>query len=119
MVRRTLDGRPCAPGTRARVPSRRAGYHAQVTYESSGTPALPTEHVGFSSYNYGTTGRASGMPAELLLRVAGWSQHASGLYRPEWGRWNGAPPYGDDPDGSRKIKDGIAYYEKGQHTGQR
>jgi hypothetical protein len=89
---------------------------AVIRYANSGPNPARTQYVEFASFNYGATGRASGLPAELLLRVAGWSQQASGLYRPEWGTWDGAPPYGDDPDGSSKIRDGILYYEQRQEA---
>lgn len=75
------------------------------------TRAPESEHLDFSSFNYGATGRAAGMPAELLLRVAGWSQQASSLARDEWGRWDGSPPYGDDPRGAAQVANGIAYFE--------
>ena len=78
-------------------------------------PAPESEYLDFSSFNFGATGRAAGMPAELLLRVAGWSQHASGLSRPDWGRWSDGPPYGDDPRGSEQVSNGIAYFESKQH----
>ena len=92
---------------------------AQVKYTAIGAPVPPTEHVEFSCFNYGATGRAAGIPAELLLRAAGWSQQASGIYRPEWGTWDGPAPYGDDPQGSRKIKEGILYHEQRRTSGQR
>jgi len=79
------------------------------------SPAPESEYLDFSSFNYGATGRAAGMPAELLLRLAGWSQHASGLSRPEWGRWSDRPPYGDDPRGSEQVSNGIAYFDSKQH----
>ena len=109
-----------APVTQDRV-YRRAErvVNTPVTYTTTGAPAPLTEYVDYSSFNYGATGRASGIPAELLLRAAGWSQQASGVYRPEWGTWDGPPPYGDDPDGSSKIKDGIRYYEQTHKRGQR
>lgn len=65
--------------------------------------------IQFSSMNYGATGRAAGLPAELLLRWAGWSQEQSGLHRKEWGVWSGSSPYGDDPSGNAAILDGIEY----------
>jgi hypothetical protein len=67
--------------------------------------------IEFSSFNFGATGRAAGVPKELLLRWAGWSQMASGLHRPEWGAWSQSPPYGDDPSGSESILRGIQYYD--------
>jgi len=74
-------------------------------------PVEPSSYLDFSSFNYGATGRAAGMPPEFLLRLAGWSQQASGLHRSEWGEWAGSAPYGDDPRGSAKVIDGIQYYE--------
>lgn len=70
-----------------------------------------SRYLDFANYNYGATGRAAGMPREYLLRVAGWSQQASGLYRREWGNWAGSAPYGDDPRGRVQILGGINYYE--------
>lgn len=85
----------------------------KVTYETAAdlTRAPESEYLDFSSFNYGATGRAAGVPAEVLLRVAGWSQEASGLTRDEWGRWDGSPPYGDDPRGAAQVANGIAYFE--------
>ena len=51
------------------------------------------------------------MSKECLLRIAGWSQEASGLHRAEWGTWSGKPPYGDDPRETSTILDGVHYYE--------
>lgn len=85
----------------------------RVIYETAADliRAPESEYLDFSSFNYGATGRAAGMPAELLLRVAGWSQQASGLTRDEWGRWDGSPPYGDDPRGAAQVANGIAHFE--------
>jgi hypothetical protein len=109
-----------APVPRERV-YRRAerAIGAEVRYTTFGTPVPQTEYLEYSSFNYGATGRASGIPAELLLRAAGWSQEASGIYRPEWGSWDGPAPYGDDPEGSRRITDGIQYYEQTHKSDQR
>ncbi|MBL8226582.1 MAG: hypothetical protein JNM50_14750 [Chromatiales bacterium] len=68
--------------------------------------------------NYGATGRAAGIPGEALARIAGWSQAASGLWRTEWGHWNGAAPYGDDPDGRAKVLEGITCFEVDQCAGR-
>jgi hypothetical protein len=91
---------------------------AVIRYAYAGPSPPRTQYLDFASFNYGATGRASGIPAELLLRAAGWSQQASGLYRSGWGTWDGAPPYGDDPDGSRQIRNGILYYEQSQKKTQ-
>jgi hypothetical protein len=61
--------------------------------------------------NYGATGRAAGIPKEVLLRLAGWAQERSGLYRSEWGHWSGSPPYGVAPHTLEKIEAGFRYYE--------
>lgn len=83
-----------------------------VEYEEDPSLSIVTsEYVEFASYNFGATGRAAGVPAETLLRIAGWSQAAAGLSRPEWGTWDGAAPYGDDPRGHDQVSNGIQYYE--------
>lgn len=79
-------------------------------------PVESSQYLDFSSFNYGATGRAAGMPREFLLRLAGWSQQASGLHRSEWGNWAGPAPYGDDPRGRTKVMDGIQYYETKYHS---
>lgn len=64
--------------------------------------------LDLASFDFGASGRRQGMPAELLLRVAGWSQQASGLHRPEWGVWTGPAPHGDGPRGAAQVARGIA-----------
>lgn len=83
----------------------------RIVYSTGGQAAPPSEYVDFANFNYGATGRAAGLPAELLQRAAGWAQEASGLYRAEWGSWTGAHPYGDDPRGRAKVKEGMEYFE--------
>lgn len=84
-----------------------------IVYKAGADAASPTDPklLEFSSFNFGATGRAAGLPAEVLLRWAGWCQMASGLYKLEFGSWSGDVPYGDDPTGSAAILDGIRYYE--------
>lgn len=84
-----------------------------IIYKISTENASPTDPkvLALSSLNFGATGRAAGLPAEVLLRWAGWSQMASGLYKPEFGSWSGDAPYGDDPTGSTAILDGIRLYD--------
>jgi putative RNase toxin 44 of polymorphic toxin system len=72
---------------------------------------VPTVVLDYSNFNYGAKSRAVGMTKECLLRIAGWSQEASGLHRAEWGTWSGQPPYGDDPRETSTILDGVHYYE--------
>ena len=87
------------------------GGGLKITYAASGPAEAPSQYVDYASYNYGAMGRAAGLPMEMLQRVAGWSQEASGLYRPEWGTWWGEYPYGDDPRGREMVMGGIKYYE--------
>lgn len=94
-----------------------SGITITYTIKGSATPPTSQETLDFSNFNYGATGRAAGLPLELLLRLAGWTQQASGLYRQEWGEWSGGPPYGDDPRGSEKIRGGVDYYE--EHYGRK
>jgi len=64
----------------------------------------------FANINYGVTGLAAGIPKEVLYRIAGWSQQASGLYRTNWGAWYGRSPYGDNPEERNMINYGMQYY---------
>lgn len=70
------------------------------------------DRLDFSNVNFGATGLAAGMPRELLLRLAGWSQEASGLHRNEWKNWLDEEPYGDDPSELQKIKDGFGFFDQ-------
>lgn len=83
------------------------GAGAAVSTRTDGTV------LDAASFDYGATGRAAGMPVEMLERMAGWSQQSSGLYREEWGIWSGPPPYGDGPRGAAQIARGIRYVESG------
>jgi len=65
--------------------------------------------AAFGNFNFGATGTAAGIPAEILLMGAGWAQSRAGTSRPEWGNWRGGPPYGDDPEDQRAIREGINY----------
>lgn len=89
-----------------------------IAYAVLGPPATPTSQNALdeSNRNWGANGRAVGLPDEVLLRWAGWAQQASGLHRDDWGNWHDAAPYGDDPRGRTKIREGIDYYAD---TGQR
>jgi hypothetical protein len=88
----------------------------RIIYAIEGAPVPPTEYVDFAIFNYGATGRAAGLPLELLQRAAGWAQQASGVHRPEWGTWFGDYPYGDDPRGRMKLTEGAEYYESKYRT---
>lgn len=91
-----------------------------IAYEVQGEAVgqTPQESLDFASLNFGATGRAVGIPGEALLRVAGWSQIASGLWRTEWGQWNESAPYGDDPAGTARVLEGITCYEVDRCAGK-
>lgn len=65
--------------------------------------------AAFGNFNYGATGTAAGIPADILLMGAGWAQSRAGMSKPSWGTWYQKPPYGDDPSDQRAIKEGIEY----------
>lgn len=83
-----------------------------VDYAALGPAARTTAQGALDESNrgWGTHGRSVGLPEEVLLRWAGWAQKASGLYRAEWGAWNGTAPYGDDPGGRDRIREGMDQY---------
>jgi len=98
--------------------------HAQVgsvtvRYAADRRATLPTpdDALDAASLNFGATARAGGLSVELLQRVAGWSQQASGLYQPEWGTWSAAAPFGDDPRGHAQVLAGVAFYADKYGTG--
>jgi hypothetical protein len=68
------------------------------------------EYADFGNFNYGATGKATGIPDNVLERGAGWAQEQAGTSLPEWGHWYGGPPYGDDPADQAQIMGGIEYY---------
>jgi len=65
--------------------------------------------ANFGNFNYGATGTAAGIPANILLMGAGFAQSRAGTSVPEWGAWYQHPPYGDDPIDQYWIQQGIAY----------
>ncbi len=60
--------------------------------------------ANFGNFNYGATGTAAGIPAEILLMGAGFAQSRAGTSRSEWSHWYQRPPYGDDPQDQYWIK---------------
>ncbi|MFA5422606.1 MAG: polymorphic toxin type 44 domain-containing protein [Phycisphaerae bacterium] len=84
----------------------------EIEYRNNLYRGPESQYIDFSSFNYGVTGMAAGFSEEELLRIAGWSQMKSGLYKSEWGTWYGDEPYGDDPRGHNMIKQGIELYYK-------
>lgn len=61
---------------------------------------------------YGYVGKAFKFSDELLLRAAGFAQQKAGTNKPEWGKWNGNPPYGDDPNDQNSIKIGMNFFRR-------
>ena len=68
------------------------------------------QYADFGNFHYGAVGKALGLPETMLLRAAGWAQGRSGNSDPKFGSWWWQPPYGDDPQDQRMIKDGINFY---------
>jgi hypothetical protein len=103
----------CEPLDDARVYARRQQVGSvSVRYIADRRPTLatPDDALDGASMNFGATARAGGLSLELLQRIAGWSQQASGLYRPAWGSWAADAPFGDDPRGHAQVLAGVAYY---------
>lgn len=67
-------------------------------------------YENFGNFSYGATGTAAGIPAEILLRAAGWAQRRAGnSNEKEFGIGYYRPPFGDDPKDQAWIKAGIDY----------
>ena len=71
-----------------------------------------SEYQDFGNFNYGVTGKAAGIPDQVLLRGAGWAQEQAGTSQSNWGHWWGSSPYGDDPQDQAQIQAGINYYNE-------
>jgi hypothetical protein len=71
------------------------------------------EYEDFGNFNYGATGRALGLPEQVLFRAAGAVQMATRTSSPEfnrpWSKW----PYGDDFKDATWTRLGIEYYNNG------
>ena len=65
--------------------------------------------ANFGNFNYGATGTAAGIPANILLRGGGFAQNRAQTSQEEWGNWYQDEPYGDDPRDQFWIKQGIDY----------
>ncbi|WP_210080899.1 polymorphic toxin type 44 domain-containing protein [Pantoea endophytica] len=65
--------------------------------------------AAFGNFNFGATGRAAGIPDDILLMGAGFAQTLAGTSKSRWGKWYDVPPYGDDPTDQRNIREGIEY----------
>ena len=71
------------------------------------------EYEDFGNFNYGATGRATGLSRQMQQRGAGYAQWKSGNRDPRDGFFLGLPPYGDDPKDQAMIIKGMEYYECG------
>lgn len=70
---------------------------------------ISKEYEAFGNFHYGAVGIAAGFSEEVLLRAAGLAQTRAGTDKPEFGRWWGDAPFGDDPVDQYWIKKGISY----------
>lgn len=61
---------------------------------------------------YGYVGKCFKYQDILLQRAAGYAQQQAGTNKPEWGKWNGNYPYGDDPKDQENIKIGMDFYRR-------
>lgn len=71
-----------------------------------------SQYENFGNFNYGATGRAMGIPVEILLRAAGYVQMKGINYKAEFGHFMQGAPYGDDPKDQDWIMAGMAYARK-------
>lgn len=71
---------------------------------------MDPQYADYGNYHYGAVGAALGIPAEVLLRLAGWAQMSAGTSAENWGHYLGFSPYGDDPNDQAWIKRGMNYY---------
>ncbi len=98
---------------REKVRNNREGREGSWDYKQAGEA-----YQDFGNFNFGATGKALGIPEDILLKQAGHAQVAAGTSKPEWGEpatWGilgGTAPFGDDPDDQAMIKKGIDYYKK-------
>lgn len=68
-----------------------------------------SQYEEFGNFNYGATGTAAGISADVLLRAAGAAQALAGTSKKEFGKWWSEPPYGDDPVDQVWIRAGVEY----------
>lgn len=83
---------------------------------------LGGQYEYFGNFNYGATGRALGLPRDVILRAGGAVQVLTNLRRLAEGKpttpSEGTPldlgdsSYGDDPRDQQMITDGIDYYDR-------
>lgn len=74
--------------------------------------AKKSPYENFGNWHYGVVGRAAGIPAEALTRMAGWNQTQGGNADPKFGSPYGGYPHGDDPWDQVMIKDGISWEDR-------
>lgn len=79
--------------------------------------ALGSQYDAFGNFNFGATGSAIGIPANVLLRGAGLAKWLK-LRPDKFGQPMGKFPYGNQPDKQQAIQDGIRYYQNNcMHSG--
>lgn len=67
------------------------------------------QYESFGNFHYGAVGTAAGIPAQVLLRLAGAAQSVAGTTSDNFNKWWSESPYGDDPVDQVWIKAGIEY----------
>lgn len=65
----------------------------------------------FGNFNFGSSGKAFGLPASALFRGAGWANQQADPSRDGLGSPLGGPPYGDYPEDQEQIGRGISFCE--------
>lgn len=73
----------------------------------------------FENFNFGATGRATGLPGSILLQEAERAQSTAGTSLSSWGGpgirglpFTGTGSYGDDPVDQFWIQQGINYHDQ-------
>jgi hypothetical protein len=73
---------------------------------------LDPRYEAFGNFNFGSAGRAAGLPTQVLERGAGWAQQRAHKDHPrlEFGNpYLGSGSYGDDPTDQFWIEQGTRY----------
>ena len=80
--------------------------NSQWNYKGGGQ----SQYDAFGNFNFGATGSAIGIPANVLLRGAGLVKWLK-LRPDKFGKPLGKFPYGNQPEKQKAIQDGIRYYQ--------
>ena len=89
---------PIIPFVKAVNTHQRWDYKDQGPYED------------FGNVNYGSTGRAAGIPRMILQAGAGLAQYKDGTHKPGYGSFFSSS-FGDDPKDQEQIKLGMDYFD--------